>query len=364
MKGVAFCLCLLLAVPAAANSLDEALCRTTSLPVARMEDSEKLCRSFARSLAALPEAMTQEARNLLTPENIAVMAAMTAAWVGTQGVPVVGQAVDAALLALGVTLLVAQTGELVDALWAYVNRAIAARSKTDLDEAARHLARALSMAGINVVAFILTKKAVSKAPRGPSSPSMELGVHQVGKASVAMGGPASSAARAPAVPMVGGPGRSGKPSRFKAHSSKKPVHAAFKQWVRKAQRRPPQERPEKALAFQRKHAGAEEILVEGGGVKVWADGARASDAHLIDTKYVEKPGVSPFIDGSACDEAVRQIIRHKEAGQFSRYAAVISDPATPAIGLEVIVNDARAVPFFEALLAEFGIPGQVVIKSE
>jgi hypothetical protein len=40
------------------------------------------------------------------------------------------------------------------------------------------------------------------------------------------------------------------------------------------------------------------------------------------------------------------------------------DPATPVVGLEVIVNDARAVPFFEALLAEFRIPGRVVIKPE
>jgi hypothetical protein len=310
MKGIAFCLCLLLAVPAAANSLDDALCRTTSLPVARMEQSEKMCRSFARALTELPAAMTQEARALLTPENLAAMGALTAAWLGTQGVPVVGQAVDAAILALGVTLLIGQTGELVDGLWRYVNLVTAARSMADLDEAATHLARALSMVGINIVAFILTKKAVTKAPRGPPSPpTAELALPQGGRvAASAMqrAAPASSVS-APAVLMAGGgPGR--EPPENEGRPPKKPDPAAFEKWIGKAERRLPQPRPEKAMEFQKKHAGAEEFLVEGGGEKVWADGARASDAHLLDTKYVDKPGTSPFIEGSACDERIRQII--------------------------------------------------------
>ncbi len=114
MKGIAVCLYLLLSLPAAANSLGDALCRTTSLPVARMDSSEKLCRSFAHALTVLPAETTHEARALLTPETLAVMGTLTAAWMGSQGVPVVGEAVDAALLALGTTLLVAETGELVD----------------------------------------------------------------------------------------------------------------------------------------------------------------------------------------------------------------------------------------------------------
>jgi hypothetical protein len=209
MKGIAVCVCLLLAMPAAANSLNDALCRTTSLPVARMDTSEKLCRSFVQALTTLPEAMSQEARALLTPENLAVMGALTAAWAGSQGVPIVGQAVNAALLALGVTLLIDETGELADCLWRYANLAKAARSKAELDEAATYLARELSMVGINVVAFILTKKAVTKAPRGPPSPPREFALPQGGRvAETAIeraSSPASSASsvRAPAVLMAG-----------------------------------------------------------------------------------------------------------------------------------------------------------------
>ncbi|HYO70687.1 MAG TPA: restriction endonuclease fold toxin-2 domain-containing protein [Archangium sp.] len=357
MKGIAFCLCLLLAVPAAANSLDDALCRTTSL---------KLCRSFAQALATLPAAMTQEAQALLTPETLAVMGTLTAAWAGSQGVLIVGQAVDAALLSLGVTLLISEAGVLGDCLWRYVNLATAARSKAELDEASAYLARALSLVGINVVAFILTKKVMAKAPRGPPSAPGEFALPQGGSVAESVIGRASSASpassvRAPALLMAGGPGREREPSEREEYPAKKPDPASFGEWIQQAERRPLPVKPEEPYGFQRRHAGAEELLVKGGGEKVWADGARARDAHLIETKYVEKPDTSPFVIGSTCDDSVRQLIRKKEANQFSRYAAVILDPKNPAVGLEVVVNDSRAVAFFEALLREFRIPGRVVV---
>jgi hypothetical protein len=40
----------------------------------------------------------------------------------------------------------------------------------------------------------------------------------------------------------------------------------------------------------------------------------------------------------------------------------ICHPAAPAVGLEVITNDERAIVFFETLLRETNIPGRVVIK--
>lgn len=267
MKGIAFCLCLLLAVPAAANSVDAALCRTTSLPVARMDSSEKLCRSFARALTVLPGAMTQEARVLLTPETLTLMGTLTAAWVGSQGVPIVGQAVDAALLSLGVTLLISETGVLGECLWRYVNLAKGARSEADLDEASAYLARALSIVGINVVAFILTKKAMAKAPRGPPSSPGEFALPQGGRiAESAIGRAASPAspvasARAPALLMAGGPGREREPPEREVHPAKKPDPAAFEEWLHHAERRPLPVKPEEPYGFQRKYAGAEELLV-------------------------------------------------------------------------------------------------------
>ena len=121
------------------------------------------------------------------------------------------------------------------------------------------------------------------------------------------------------------------------------------------------ETPEAPYAFQKRNAGPEEILVEGGGVKVWADGARARDAHLLEMKYVEKPETSPFIEGSSCNEVVRVAIREKKLNQLKRYAEIIRDPTTPAAGLEIVVNEGRAVSYFESLMRDLDIPGRVVV---
>ncbi len=81
--------------------------------------------------------------------------------------------------------------------------------------------------------------------------------------------------------------------------------------------------------------------------------------HLV---RAEKPDSSLFIEGSTCEEFIRSMIREKERIQLKRYAAVIGEPETPVVGLEIIVNDARAAPFFELLMRELSIPGQVVVR--
>jgi len=108
MRTLARLFILLLATPVSANSIEQ------------MASSEKFCLSFARALHELPRASAEEARALLSPESLALslalMVAMTGTWVGTQGIPVVRQAVDATLLTLGVILLTAQSAALADAL--------------------------------------------------------------------------------------------------------------------------------------------------------------------------------------------------------------------------------------------------------
>lgn len=143
---------------------------------------------------------------------------------------------------------------------------------------------------------------------------------------------------------------------------KLPDSKAFKKWVDRSPKRPARGRPE-PLRYQIKHCGSEETLVEAeGGEKIWADGVRESDSHLLEAKHVGSPKRSPYIAESEAPTAVRLKIRSQEAAQIRSYAAVIKDPKTPAVGLEVITNDARAARYFEALMQELGVPGQVVVK--
>jgi hypothetical protein len=346
---------LLLGAPASANSIEEALCRVASIPVQRMETSEKLCRSFSRALVQLPAATAKEASALLSPENLALMTTMMVAWMGTQGVPIVGQAVDTALLSLGVIMLAVQSAELAQALWAYANKTLHARSHDELDEAAGHLARAIAIGGVNVVAYIITKRAVRSLRSGPPGASRSpAGAPQAQLPPSGLEAehpsPASMMSEHPRAPRSL-PGRVLKNVNLEA----------FARWVRQAQRRPAQSSPE-AYRYQQRQAGPEEILLEGGGERIWADGLRMDTARLVEVKFIAAPEKSPFIENSQCNARVRAIIQEEVTSEFRRYGAVLADSSTPAVGLEVIVNDARAAPFFEGLLRTLGIPGEVLVR--
>jgi hypothetical protein len=325
-----------------------------------MAGSEKLCRSFALALADVPEAMSEEVRAMLTPESLAAMMTLSTVWLGSQGVPVAGQVVDGALVVLGVALLASQAAELTDALWGFANRATGARSRVDLDAAAAHLSRAIALVGINVVVFILTKDAVGMARPGPPAPRLAPATASGSRAAATFGG--SAGASRPAVPAFAAMG-----ARPVSHyeqpateAHKEPDPEAFEAWIRQAERRKTPASTE-AHRFQLEHTGDEEFLVRGGGKEVWADGYRSSEAYLLEVKHVEKPESSPFIKDSRCSEVIRGKIREKELEQFHRYSAILKDPATPAVGLEIILNEAKAVPFFEALMRELGIPGRIVV---
>ncbi|HSP79055.1 MAG TPA: restriction endonuclease fold toxin-2 domain-containing protein [Myxococcaceae bacterium] len=361
MRLLLVCLGLLLAAPASANSLEDSLCGSASTPVAQMAASQKLCRGFVLGLQGAPEAMAGEAQALLTPENLATMASLTAVWLGSQGVPILGQAVDAALVTLGVVLLAAQAADLAQALWHYANLATGAQSRAALEAAGAHLARAISVAGINVVTFILTKKVASRLqqPRPPSrslQPATSSGALRTSSTSRHLG-----ASGAPVVEATG-PRQPASLSPRRGSPTKVPNSKAFASWVKEAPKRAVRQDKDE-FRFQASQAGKEEYLLRGGGEQVWVDGVRRSDAHLLEVKFVMNPGGSPFIQGSSCSEGVRLAIREKELAQFRRYAAILKDPDTPAVGLEVITNEARAVPFFESILQELGIPGRVVVRQ-
>jgi hypothetical protein len=370
MRIILCCLGLLFAAPAFANPVEDGLCHARPQSVEKMERSEKLCRALVRALGKLPGETMKEAQAMLSPESLALMGTMTTAWLGSQGIPVLGQTVDVALLTLGVVMAAAQTAAVKDSLWNYVRYASEARDEAGLDTAATHLARAVSTVGVSVVTFILMKKVSGKAqkqPGPPEPPSLLLpepvlvtGGGRVGNSVGATPGVVPGTGVAPSLSVAGGRSGDGRipPETVKP---KRVDLKAFTSWLEKLKRRPVPESRE-AYQYQRRHAGPEEIQVTGGGQHVWADGARVDSARVVEVKHVGDAGRSPFIPDSKCDEGVRLAIQRGVTDEFERYAAIIKDPNTPVVALEVIINDKRAVPFFESLLMKFGIPGEVLVR--
>ena len=98
-----------------------------------------------------------------------------------------------------------------------------------------------------------------------------------------------------------------------------------------------------------------------GGEEIWADGINFQTEELIEAKFIENPANSPYINSSSVPPFIRTKVVRDVENEFRRYAAVINDPDTPVVGLQVIVNIEEAVPFFESLLSQFNLPGSVIV---
>jgi hypothetical protein len=102
--------------------------------------------------------------------------------------------------------------------------------------------------------------------------------------------------------------------------------------------------------------------VTGGGEKFFTDGIK--DSTILETKLVTDPARSPFIPGSKIPDFLRTKIVGEVEGEFARMAKILNDSTNPLKSVEVIVSDQRAVPFFEALLKKYGVPGRVIVQPE
>ncbi|MCI0558326.1 MAG: hypothetical protein MN733_07510 [Nitrososphaera sp.] len=117
-----------------------------------------------------------------------------------------------------------------------------------------------------------------------------------------------------------------------------------------------------AYLYQIRVAGPIEYSIIGGDRTIWADGVRAVDCYLLEAKYVGDPATSPYVPGSSAPDFVKRSVDAQVSSEMLRYAAALNDPNVPAIGLEVITSDLKAVPYFQAFITAFGVlNGRVVV---
>lgn len=114
--------------------------------------------------------------------------------------------------------------------------------------------------------------------------------------------------------------------------------------------------------FEIKYTGEENFLIVGGGQQFWADGVE--NRTVLEVKLVLDLRKSPYILGSKTPEYVRANVIAEARSEFERIALILKDDNNPLTELRVIVNEPKAAPFFESLLNEFQIYGEVVIKTE
>lgn len=130
---------------------------------------QKVEAAIRRSLPLLPAEVRGQLEALLTPQALAVMTGVLVVWAASHFVGV-GEVADVLIVIVGVVALGTVAIEGARELVAFATTAIGADSEADLDKAARHFARAVSVLGVQAVLAILIRK-----PKVFRHPNVRLG---------------------------------------------------------------------------------------------------------------------------------------------------------------------------------------------
>lgn len=111
--------------------------------------------------------------------------------------------------------------------------------------------------------------------------------------------------------------------------------------------------------FQVENVGPQEVLVQGGGAEVWADGVNNEEGLLQEAKFASNPYNSPYVPGSGADAEVRDLVEARLDAQLQKYAAIVNDPYNPIRGLQMITNNEGTAQWLAQKMGQHGIPGYV-----
>jgi hypothetical protein len=149
----------------------------TTMEIARLSPADRLGGAVRRSLPYLPAEARGVVESMLTPASLALIGATLVAWAGSHFFGV-GEVVDVILLGVGVITLGFAVFEGSKEFYDFTTAALDARSEADLDQAARHFARAVTLLGISAVQALLLRgqsRAVLARGRPEIYPRPEVG---------------------------------------------------------------------------------------------------------------------------------------------------------------------------------------------
>ena len=135
--------------------------------VATMSVTDRLAEILRRSKKHFGPEVGQMIDALLTPTNLAIMAATLALW-GASHLFGVGEILDVLFLAVGAFTIGWSIGDVAKSLYTFADCALNAKSEADLEKGADAFSHAVVLGGITVVMAILLRRSVKQiqATRG------------------------------------------------------------------------------------------------------------------------------------------------------------------------------------------------------
>jgi hypothetical protein len=138
-------------------------------PVSEWTPTQKYAAVFAEAIGQLPGEVAAKLQALLSKESLATIEVTTAAWLASH-LTGIGEGVDAALVALGAVMLGSDVIQVSKDLYDFVLLTTQAKSPEDVKKAAKHLASAVAVVGVDVASVVLTHKAAGAAKSGIGRP--------------------------------------------------------------------------------------------------------------------------------------------------------------------------------------------------
>ncbi len=134
--------------------------RPEPVNVAQMSVPDKLTQAMQQSVGKLPGELQQQMQQLLKPEALAVLGGVAATWGALQvaGGPF-AVAADVALLGAGYAALGASAVTASKELFEFVQKASQAQTPEQLDQAASHFAKFVSIVGVDAIAALAGARA-------------------------------------------------------------------------------------------------------------------------------------------------------------------------------------------------------------
>ena len=128
----------------------------TNAEVLRLSSRDKVAEALRRSLPYVPAEARKIVEGMLSPTSLAIVAGTLVAWAGSHFFGI-GEIVDAVLLVVGFLTLGFTVFDGAREFYDFATLAVNASSDADLESAARHFGRAVSLLGIAAVQALLLK---------------------------------------------------------------------------------------------------------------------------------------------------------------------------------------------------------------
>jgi len=124
-----------------------------------LSTNERVAEAMRRSIPLLPTEAGNAVEALISPESLLVVTGTLTLWAGAHFFGV-GEIADIILLIIGGLFLGKGIIDLAEELWQFANLTILGTTDREIDEAAKHFAKAVILAGVDIIGAILLRKSI------------------------------------------------------------------------------------------------------------------------------------------------------------------------------------------------------------